>query len=40
VGARRGALPGWADRGSFYDLSPLVKRDEGKGADKIDLDDV
>ena len=33
-------FPGWADRASFYDISPLVKRDQGKGADKIDIDDI
>src|SRR6266508_2601352 len=27
-------FPGWADRASFYDLSPMVKRDQGKGAEK------
>src|SRR5689334_6594297 len=31
-------FPGWADRASFYDVTPLAKRDQGKGANKIDLD--
>ena len=33
-------FPGWAERGSFYDLTPLVSRDQGKGAGKIDIDDI
>jgi len=33
-------FPGWAARSSFYDISPLVKRDQGKGAGRIDMDDI
>ena len=33
-------FPGWAERGSFHDLTPMVARDQGKGAGKIDIDDI
>lgn len=33
-------FPGWAERGSFYDLTPMVSRDQGKGPGKIDIDDI
>jgi multiple sugar transport system substrate-binding protein len=29
--------PGWAERGSFYDIGPMARRDQGKG---FDLNDV
>jgi multiple sugar transport system substrate-binding protein len=33
-------FPAWADRASFYDISPMAKRDQGKGANRIDVDDI
>jgi multiple sugar transport system substrate-binding protein len=33
-------FPAWAERGSFYDIGPMAKRDQGKGAEQIDLNDI